>query len=253
MKRIYIIFCLTFLMFGQTVAQEKKSADKVALANQMYKQGQFTDAARIYEEELKKGVSAELYYNLANSYYKANEIGHAILNYERALRIDPGLDDASYNLQIAESKIVDNVNTSPTFFVRKWTNSLIKSYTTNQWAVISVVCFILMLALFFLFAFSRIRTRRKYSFFASVLFGILCVVALSFSGIRKDQIKNHHEAVIMMGAVAVKSSPDQSGTDLFQLHEGTLVKVKSVLGNWTEITLENGAVGWVEETAIERI
>ena len=110
-----------------------------------------------------------------------------------------------------------------------------------------------MLALFFLFAFSRIRPRRKYSFFASVLFGILCVVALSFSGIRKDQIKNHHEAVIMMGAVTVKSSPDQSGTDLFQLHEGTMVKVKSVLGSWTEITLENGAVGWVEETAIERI
>lgn len=253
MKRIYIIFCLISLLFGQTMAQAKDQTDKVALANQMYKQGQFTDAARLYEEELKKNVSAELYYNLGNSYYKANEIGHAILNYERALRIDPGFDDASYNLEIAESKIVDNVNTTPTFFVRKWTNSLIKSNTTNQWAVISIVCFILMLALFFLFAFSRVRSRRKYSFFASVFMGVLYVIALSFSGIRKEQIKNHHEAVIMSGAVTVKSSPDQSGTDLFQLHEGTLVKVKSVLGNWTEITLENGAVGWLEETAIERI
>jgi len=253
MKRIYIVFLLISVLLGQIMSQTNRQNDQIALADQMYKQGQYTDAARIYEEELKKGVSAELYYNIGNSYYKANEIGHAILNYERALRIDPGYDDASYNLDIAESKIVDNVNTTPTFFVRKWINSLIKSNTSNQWAVISVVCFILMLALFFLFAFSRIRSRRKYSFFASVAFGVLCVIALSFSGVRKDQIKNHHEAVIMSGAVAVKSSPDQSGTDLFQLHEGTLVKVKSVLGGWTEITLENGAVGWVEESAIERI
>jgi len=253
MKRIYIVFLLISVLFGPTMSQTNRQNDQIALANQMYKQGQFTDAARIYEEELKKGVSAELYYNIGNSYYKANEIGHAILNYERALRIDPGYDDASYNLDIAESKIVDNVNTTPTFFIRKWTNSLIKSNTSNQWAVISVVCFVLMLAFFFLFAFSRIRSRRKYSFFASVFFGILCVISLSFSGIRKDQFINHHEAVIMSGTVAVKSSPDQSGTDLFQLHEGTLVKVKSVLGGWSEITLENGAVGWVEESAIERI
>jgi len=254
MKKFYIFFCLISMLSFPLLAQNNiKIDDNVKQANLMYKQGQYTDAAKLYEEELKKGVSAELYYNLGNSYYKADEIGLAILNYERSLRIDPGFSDASYNLGIAESKIVDNINSSPTFFIKRWINSLIKSHTTNQWAVSSIVCFVAMLALFFLFAFSQTKNKRKYSFFASMFFGFLCVLTLSFSGIRKDQIRKHHEAVVMSGTVTAKSSPDKSGTDLFQLHEGTLVVVKSVLGSWTEISLNNGAVGWVEESSIERI
>ena len=71
--------------------------------------------------------------------------------------------------------------------------------------------------------------------------------------VRKDQLENHREAIVMQGVVTVKSSPDKSGTDLFQLHEGTKVNVKSTLGQWTEIVLGNGNVGWVEDQTIEKI
>ena len=74
-----------------------------------------------------------------------------------------------------------------------------------------------------------------------------------FSGIRKEQMINHSEAIVMSGVITAKSSPDKSGTDLFQLHEGTKVSIKSTLGNWTEIKLSNGSVGWVEENQIEKI
>ena len=86
-----------------------------------------------------------------------------------------------------------------------------------------------------------------------LFFAALFVVSLVFSGIRKDQFVKHNEAIVMSGAVTAKSSPDKSGTDLFQLHEGTKVMVKSTLSGWSEITLENGAVGWVEESTIARI
>lgn len=66
-------------------------------------------------------------------------------------------------------------------------------------------------------------------------------------------MKKHNEAIIMSGVVTVKSSPDKSGTDLFQLHEGTKVSLKSTLGNWTEIKLGNGSVGWVEKDNIVKI
>ena len=57
----------------------------------------------------------------------------------------------------------------------------------------------------------------------------------------------------MSGVVTVKSSPDKSGTDLFQLHEGTKVSVKSSLGKWIEIKLGNGSIGWVEKDDIVKI
>ena len=64
---------------------------------------------------------------------------------------------------------------------------------------------------------------------------------------------NHRDAIIMSGVVSVKGSPDKSGTELFQLHEGTKVSIKSTLGSWTEIKLGNGNIGWVEQENIERI
>jgi SH3-like domain-containing protein len=64
---------------------------------------------------------------------------------------------------------------------------------------------------------------------------------------------NHNEAIIMSGTVTIKSSPDKSGTDLFQLHEGTKVSIKSALDQWIEIKVGNGNIGWIEAKDIEKI
>ena len=254
MKRMYIFFCLVLIGSVSMQAQDSiSSPGDLKMANQLYKQGQFSDAAKLYESALKKGVAPELYYNLGNSYFKADEIGLAILNYERALRLNPGYDDARYNLKIAENKIVDNVNSTPVFFIKRFINSIIEGNTSNQWALISLACFIIALLLLFFFAFSSNRNKRKYGFFGMFFMVGLFVVALIFSGIRKEQFVKHNEAIVLSGSVTAKSSPDKSGTDLFQLHEGTKVMVKSTLSGWSEITLENGAVGWVEESTIARI
>lgn len=254
MKRFYIFFCIVLVGSVLLHSQDKKpSIDDIKMANQLYKQGQYGDAAKLYENVLTKGVAPELYYNLGNSYFKADEIGLAILNYERALRLDPGYDDARYNLKIAESKIVDNVNSTPSFFVKRFINSLIQNNSSNQWALISLACLFISLALFFFFVFSTDRNRRKYGFFGMLFVAGLFVITLIFSGIRKEQFVKHNEAIVLSGSVTAKSSPDKSGTDLFQLHEGTKVNVKSTLSGWSEITLENGAVGWVEESTIARI
>jgi tetratricopeptide (TPR) repeat protein len=229
------------------------ATNSIAQANNLYKQGNYSDAVKIYEEILKTGISAEIYYNLGNSYYKIDEIGLAILNYERALRINPRFKDAAYNLQIAESKVVDNVNTSPTFFVKRWINGLINTSTSNQWAIISLSFFVVFLGFLLLFFFSIKRSRRKLSFYSLIIAAIISATTFYFSAKRKEQFVKHNTAIILSGAVTAKSAPDDSGTNLFQLHEGTRVSVKSTLGSWVEISLENGAVGWLEEKTLERI
>lgn len=254
MKRNYLILFLTMILSISLNAQNDSTlVHKLTRANEMYKQGQYSDAAKLYSELLEQGVSSELYYNLGNSYYKIDEIGLAILNYERALRLNPRFKDASYNLKIAESKIVDNVNSSPTFFIKRWINGFISMYSSNQWMAVSLFFFIITLATFMTFVFSVTRCRRKLSFYTSIICAVLFAITFSFSGMRKDQFVKHNSAIVLAGAVTAKSAPDTSGTDLFQLHEGTRVHIKTTLGTWVEISLENGAVGWLEEKAIERI
>ena len=250
MKRI-LLFISLILCFSQLAFNQSNEVKK---ANDLYTKGDYSDAAKQYEKIVStEGVAAELYYNLGNAYYKTNEIGRSILNYERALRLSPSFEDARFNLELAQSKVVDNIVPSPTFFIRRWSQNLVTLLTSNQWIVISFSVFVTFLIFALLFIFGTTRKTRQFAFyFGLVLLGI-SFFTLIFSGIRKNQMYNHNDAIVMSGVVSVKSSPDKSGTDLFQLHEGAKVSIESTLGSWTEIKLSNGSVGWVEQENIEKI
>ena len=95
-------------------------ADLLQQANQLYSEGEYRQAADAYEQLLQEqGVAPELYYNLGNAYFKAGEVALSILNYERALRLNPRFDDARYNLQLAQERVIDNIPPAQVFFVKR--------------------------------------------------------------------------------------------------------------------------------------
>ena len=104
-----------------------------------------------------------------------------------------------------------------------------------------------------LFFFSRQIRLKKVGFYIGVLL-LLCVIMTNiFAANQKSELVNRTHAIVFAPTVTVKSSPDASGTDLFVLHEGTKVSVRSTLGDWSEIALEDGNVGWMPTKDIETI
>ena len=115
---ISILFTLLFAS-AATWAQTKAEADSA------YINEEYDKAIVIYESLLQEGESGEIYYNLGNAYFKQDELGRAILNYERALLLQPGNADVNANLDIARAKTVDKINPNPEVFFVAWTRSLI--------------------------------------------------------------------------------------------------------------------------------
>lgn len=99
-----------------------------------YIKDDYATAIQIYESLLKNGESADVYYNLGNSYYKAGEIAKAVLNYERALLMKPGNSDIRANLEVAHAKTIDKVEPVPEVFFVSWTKALINSMSVDAWA-----------------------------------------------------------------------------------------------------------------------
>jgi len=249
-SKIFISAIVLFFSFVTLTAQN----EELTKANGLYKKADYQGAAMLYEDiATRYGISPELYYNIGNSYYKAGEVGRSILNYERALRLAPNYDDAKANLELAQTKVVDNIMQVPPFFVKRWIDSLIKLLTVDQWYSISVVVFIVSLLCFLYFVFGNYLTIRRFSFYGAFILLVLSIISGTFGLTRKSELSNHKQAIIMTGTVVIKSSPDKSGTDLFQLHEGTKVSIKSNLDEWTEIVVGNGNIGWLETKAIEKI
>lgn len=247
-KHIIILISLVFSIIG--LAQQV-DFDK---ANAFYKNKDYQNAITLYEQiSSTYGTSAVLYYNIGNAYFKSGEIGRAILNYERALRLEPNYEDARNNLEFAQSKVVDNIVQIPPFFLKKWTGIFVKLLSTDQWYLVSIVLFVITLALALFFIFGGSLVLRKIAFYAAFVGLAATIVSISFATVRHNQLTQHNNAIIMSPTVTVKSSPDRSGTDLFQLHEGTKVTIHSTLDKWVEVKLGNGNIGWIETTNIEKI
>lgn len=225
-----------------------------AQGDSAYMRNDYASAIQIYESLLKKGEASEIYYNLGNSYYKSDDIAKAILNYERALLLQPGNADIRANLEIARSKTVDKVTSVPDIFFVAWTKSLINCLSVDAWAKLGIVFFILLLVSFSLFFFSKQIVWKKSGFIAGVIFLVFVVLSNIFASEQKNELMNRNKGIILSPSVAVRSTPSESGTSLFVLHEGHKIEIKdNSMREWKEIRLEDGKVGWVPTSALEII
>ncbi|MDY4551931.1 MAG: tetratricopeptide repeat protein [Parabacteroides sp.] len=223
-------------------------------AEEAYAKEDYTQAIELYESILKSyGESAMVYYNLGNAYYKAGKVAPAILNYERALLLNPGDSDTRFNLQVARQKTVDKIEPIGEFFLTRWIGTVEDVYSADGWAKWGVASFLLFIGCLVLFFFSKWIRLKKIGFFAGICFLLISLVANLFADSQQDKLLHRADAIVFASTVTVKSSPDASGTDLFILHEGTKVTIKSTLGEWSEIQLEDGNVGWMPSKEIQQI
>ena len=221
-------------------------------ANTQYADGNYTEAAMQYELIIAQQPSAEAYYNLGNAYFKQGELAQAILAYERALRIEPSYKDAKHNLLFAQSRIVDNIEDTQSFFLSNWLKAVRNALGLQTWIILSIVLFIYMLIGLFLFAFSQIVWLRKTAFYTSMVALIISIAACINAGSLHQRDTQRSEAIITQGIVNAKSSPDRSGTDLFTIHEGTKVEITEIIGEWCCIHVGN-YIGWMPIAYLERI
>lgn len=244
------IFLFTILL-ACTIAQAQDYSFQQA--NQAYANGDYKTAISLYQSVLDSANrSTEVYYNLGNAYYKDNEIGLAILNYERALLQDPSNKDAKYNLSLAQERITDNIEAEDGYFLSRWVKNLILKLKAHTWMWISVALFLITLIGLFIFFFSKNIALRKTGFHCAWIALLFSITTLSFCIVRNQHETSHDKAIVLSSIVNAKASPDHSGTDLFVLHEGTKVSITDTLGEWVEIEVGNYK-GWIQAKTLERI
>ena len=266
MKKIYfsiLVSLATLTSFAQvdstqvenTIAQVPVEVVTKAKADSAYINNDFANAVYLYENILaNQGESADIYYNLGNSYYKMDNIAKAIVNYEKALVLNPSNGDIRFNLELAQSKTIDKVTPMSEIFLVTWMKNMANTMNEKGWAQLGITTFILMLLMLALYFFSKKIALKKVGFISALCFLLICIVANIFASSQKDKAQSHGTAIIMAPSVTVKSTPNESGTNLFILHEGHKVFIKdNTMREWKEIQLEDGNVGWVPSSVIEII
>lgn len=249
---IRLLFLISLFITSITFSQE--AVLQFEHANQLYREGKYVEAVKMYEEIMKNGFeSASLYYNLGNAYFKLNEIPHSIISYERARRLAPNDEDIYYNLRIANLHVVDKIESIPPLFFINWWNSFINNLSSDGWALVLVVSLWFTTIFTLLLIWLKRITFQRLAFIIAVLSFIFTVIAITGINQRLSRENNKNEAVIMGQVVSVKSAPDEKSTDLFILHAGVKIELLDKVEKWHKIKLADGKIGWLEENTFEII
>jgi len=254
MKNCFKILTVLVLLLTAFVPKANAQQDLLDLAAAQYDSAHYQTTIDAYEQVLSAyGANPALYYNLGGAYYKLNNYPKAILNYERCLLFDPSNADAASNLELAQMQCVDKIEAiEPIIFVT-WSNAIRDLLSCDTWGYLAISAFILFLCGCGLYFFGRKTLIRKCGFYGGILCILLCLVFNFYAGAQRDRIQQRDYAIVMTPSVIVRSSPAESGTQLFTIHEGLKVRVRSTLSDWSEIELSDGNVGWMPSEGLEVI
>jgi len=227
----------------------------VVEGNRLYQQEDFAGAAAAYEAVLEAGYeSAALHYNLGNAYFKAGELGRSILSWERALALSPGDADARANLDLARTLTADAIQPLPRFWlfdvVAWWVNLVPRT----PLLVIVALGWLLLAGGVIARVLTRTEAGARWGTRAAVVGAAVVAVLGTNLLVRELGIGRPERGVVLADAVPVRSAPSEDDDlTLFEIHEGTRVRVDQRTGAWAEIVLDDGKVGWVPAAAFETI
>ncbi len=251
--KIALLLPLLLLSTASTVLDPTTADTLAARGQRAYAAGDYQLALHLFDSVRTDHTSPALLLNIGNCYFKLGDVPHAILSYERGLRLAPGDDDIQANLDLAREQVKDRVNELPAFALGSSWGRVRGGSDVDQWARrslwIGAAFFVLLAAGLTL----RQRWLKRTLLAMSGTALVALVIAIAFAAARHAEVTDDSEAIILAPKVDVMSEPRAGTTVLFVLHKGTKVTVLEEQNAWYEVKLSNGSVGWMPPASLERI
>lgn len=215
-------------------------------ANQEYGAGQFKEAAADYEALTQKGeYSANLFYDMGNTYFRTQDFGKAILNYERALALDRHHPEAEANLRIARDE-ARALELQPTVLER-----FLRFGSANEYTILAAIGF-----WSFIFGVGHLvfgRQRKLATTALSILalsmfvLGAVAVYALEYGS------DGQALAIVTLKGVQARVATADSANSVLALPPGSEVTIVSERGDWAYAKLPNNLRGWIPAKSAELV
>lgn len=233
-------------------------------ADSAYNKENYRLAIELYEQSIAgEGVSAMAYYNLGNAYFRNDNLGKAVLSYERALKLDPTDGDARQNLKFVLSRIQDRPEDDSSFFAGVH-RSVVSWQHPDVWAWIAFAVFVLFAGAVSCYLFSPNIMVKKAGFFGGFILLLLFIYALVIAADSAATAQRRSEAVVVAPSTQLSSTPRASRTasdKIVTIHEGTKVSIIDSVATpddpvspmWYNVKLNNSTKAWLRATDVERI
>jgi len=238
-------FFLAILLSASVFTAKAADDSAFAKANQAYADGRFQEAATDYEDLVRSGNwNANLFYDLGNARYRLGDFGEAVLNFERALALDPRHPEADANLRLArdEARALE--------LRRDWIERYAGMATVKQYTIAAAVAFWFAVFVIAHLFFSRRSAGRIALITLSVIVcgvSILAIYTLE-NGARGDAL-----AIVTDKNVEARLATADNAKSVLVLPPGSEIKILSERGDWIYAGLPNDQRGWIPTSSAQRV
>jgi tetratricopeptide (TPR) repeat protein len=222
-------------------------------ANAAYEKTDYAQAADLYRRAIDEGVAdSRLYFNYANCLFRQNQLGMAILYYEKARKLDPNDPDIAYNLRFVNAQIQDKVPAAEENVLTRLLAFAHGSFSINEglWIELALFSFLGLAAILCMYVGTASRTA------LGVLMGTAGLAMLSLVPSLAMKIKDQETlryAIVLKPAIEMFSGPGETFQVLTQVHEGTKFEIVETRGDWVSVKLANGKGGFVRLSDLGKV
>ena len=185
-------------------------------ATDSYNSGEFEKAIEYYQKIIDNGKhSAELYFNIANAYYKLGEVAPSIYNYEKALLLKPNDPEILNNLGYAQNMRLDAIEQVPESALTRFYNAIVGQFSFDQWAYFAIAMILLFVFAYLAYYLLNSALQKRISFIVSIIALAFCLTAISFAYLQYNAYKSNNPAIIFEREVVINSEPNKSSCLLY--------------------------------------
>jgi tetratricopeptide (TPR) repeat protein len=239
-----IILAIALIGFAPAMRAGDDFTKDFERANQQYDQGKFNEAKKLYDSIVANGhYSAVLFYNLGNAEFRLDHKGESILNYERALALEPAHPEARANLAFARDQ------TGAKIAARDWRDLILADLNPNTYSWAAALA-----GWIGLFAFVSILLKLRTDNQALWLALVCCAAVFGYTIFAIRHLDKERTVAIVTAKVAeARFAPADNSTLAATLPTGSRVWILEQRGAWSYCELPDNNRAWISASTIERV
>ena len=242
--KIRFVTLAIFLLLTSAVMLRAQPAAQFTKANQEFAAGDYKAAIADYEELVRARVDTpNLFYNLGNAYFRQKDYGRAILNYERALALDPRHPEAQANLRVArdEARALELIPSRS----ERW----LAFANANEYAVTAAIAFWIGAFALVIFIFNRRRAALALSILSMSIFTLAI-----FAAYEVEYGKSGGGLAVVTSETAdARLATADTANRVLTLPAGSEIQIVSRRGDWIYATLPNNLRGWLPANSAQQV
>lgn len=252
--RKHFLYILVLLCTTVVSAQELPWQKDFESANKTYEKEHFKEAIAQYQKIADKvSNSPELYFNLANAYFKVQDDVNAVYYFEKALKLAPEDKTIETNLNFARKDLKDNITIITQYDKLDIIHKSINVLTADGWAILATLFAFVVLGAFILYYVTQSSTLKRITL-SLVILAFIGIIASSLAANFEYKFKDRVTAgIIFAEEVELREEAKSTAKSIKTLHEGAKVYVLENKSLWIKVRLDNQEIGWIEKNTIKEI